>query len=141
MGDPVEIVDHDPAWQERFAALGTALRGALGDVALRIDHIGSTSVPGLAAKPVIDLQISVRSLEPTAAYQAPLEQLGLVYRANNPERTKANAGLLDQLADGAAYALRHFASTTPVLHPDSATDVYVEAAEPTPACGLRRMTP
>ncbi|WP_101787244.1 GrpB family protein [Nonomuraea indica] len=88
MGDPIEIVDHDPAWQTEFAAIGTALRGALGDVALRVDHIGSTSVPGLAAKPVIDIQISVRSLEPLAVYKAPLERLGLVHRANNPELTK-----------------------------------------------------
>jgi GrpB-like predicted nucleotidyltransferase (UPF0157 family) len=88
MGDPVEIVDYDPAWRVEFAAIGTALRKALGDVALRIDHIGSTSVPGLAAKPVIDVQISVRSLEPVAAYKAPLERLGLTHRANNPELTK-----------------------------------------------------
>lgn len=88
MGDPIEIVDHDSAWQVEFAAIGTALRGALGDVVLRVDHIGSTSVPGLAAKPVIDIQISVRSLEPLAAYKTPLERLGLVHRANNPELTK-----------------------------------------------------
>ncbi|SDM16509.1 GrpB family protein [Nonomuraea jiangxiensis] len=88
MGEPVEIVDHDPAWQAEFSALGSTLRGALGDVAVRVDHIGSTSVPGLAAKPIIDIQISVRSLQPLAAYKAPLERLGLVHRADNPELTK-----------------------------------------------------
>jgi GrpB-like predicted nucleotidyltransferase (UPF0157 family) len=51
---------YDPAWPERFAELGRELRGGLGDVALRIDHIGSTSVPGLAAKPIIDLQVYVQ---------------------------------------------------------------------------------
>ncbi|MEV4059890.1 GrpB family protein, partial [Nonomuraea dietziae] len=64
MGDLIEIMDYDPVWQTEFATIGTALRRALGDGALRVDHIGSTSVPGLAAKSVIDIQISVRSLEP-----------------------------------------------------------------------------
>jgi GrpB-like predicted nucleotidyltransferase (UPF0157 family) len=88
MGDRVEIVDYDPAWPTEFTALGRRLREALGDVAVRIDHIGSTSVPGLAAKPVIDVQISVRSFEPLDAFKAPLEGIGLVHRADNPELTK-----------------------------------------------------
>ena len=57
-------------------------------MALRIDHIGSTSVPGLAAKPVIDIQVSVERLEPVAPFRDRLVALGLVYRAENPERTK-----------------------------------------------------
>jgi GrpB-like predicted nucleotidyltransferase (UPF0157 family) len=57
-------------------------------VALRIDHIGSTAVAGLAAKPVIDVQISVAAFEPIEAFKDPLERLGYVFRANNPERTK-----------------------------------------------------
>jgi GrpB-like predicted nucleotidyltransferase (UPF0157 family) len=84
----VEIVAYDPAWPGRFAELGRELRAGLGDVALRIDHIGSTSVPGLAAKPVIDVQVSVAAFEPLAAFSQPLERLGYVYRADNPERTK-----------------------------------------------------
>jgi GrpB-like predicted nucleotidyltransferase (UPF0157 family) len=85
---PVEIVAYDPAWTARFAELGRDLRAGLGEVALRIDHIGSTAVPGLAAKPIIDIQVSVADFEPLAAYRLPLEQLGYVYRADNPERTK-----------------------------------------------------
>lgn len=88
MGDRIEVVDHDPAWPLEFAVLGRALRDALGDVAVRIDHIGSTSVPGLAAKPVIDVQISVRSFEPLEVFKTPLERIGLLYRANNTELTK-----------------------------------------------------
>jgi GrpB-like predicted nucleotidyltransferase (UPF0157 family) len=57
-------------------------------VAIRIDHIGSTSVPGLAAKPVIDIQISVDQLEPVQPFCAPLQRFGFVYRPDNPERTK-----------------------------------------------------
>ena len=84
----IRIVDYDPAWPARFRELGGPLRAALGDVALRIDHIGSTSVPGLAAKPVIDIQISVAALEPTDPFRVPLQGLGYVYRDTNPERTK-----------------------------------------------------
>ena len=84
----IEITPYSPAWPARFSSLGTAFRSALGDVAVRIDHVGSTSVPGLAAKPVIDLQISVASLEPVDPFRLPLERLGYVYRADNDERTK-----------------------------------------------------
>ena len=85
---PIEVAAYDPAWPTRFAELGRELRTGLGAVALRIDHIGSTSVPGLAAKPIIDIQVSVAEFEPLAAYRLPLERLGFVYRAGNPERTK-----------------------------------------------------
>jgi GrpB-like predicted nucleotidyltransferase (UPF0157 family) len=84
----VEIVSYDPAWPGRFAELGAALRRVLGATALRIDHIGSTAVPGLDAKPIIDLQISVADFEPLDAYRIPLESLGYVFRADNEERTK-----------------------------------------------------
>lgn len=62
MGNIV-IVDYRPAWPERFAALGRDLRTGLGDVASRIDHIGSTAVPGLAAKDIIDIQVTVADLD------------------------------------------------------------------------------
>jgi GrpB-like predicted nucleotidyltransferase (UPF0157 family) len=86
--DPVEIVDYDPGWATAFVELGAALRHALGAAAVRIDHIGSTAVPGLAAKAVLDVQVSVRSLNPVDPFREPLERLGFVYRADNPERTK-----------------------------------------------------
>jgi len=72
----ITIVPYDSSWPARFEAEGEALRAALGARALRIEHVGSTSVPGLAAKPVIDIQISVASLEPTAEYSALLAALG-----------------------------------------------------------------
>lgn len=84
----VRISHYDPAWHRAFAETGAAMRAVLRDVALRIDHIGSTSVSGLAAKPIIDIQISVNSFEPSAAFRRPLEQLGYVYRPQSTERTK-----------------------------------------------------
>jgi GrpB-like predicted nucleotidyltransferase (UPF0157 family) len=86
--DPVIVVAYDPQWPQLFAELGSALRQALGDAALRIDHVGSTSVPGLDAKPVIDVQISVASFEPWEVFGAPLERLGFRWHADNPDRTK-----------------------------------------------------
>jgi GrpB-like predicted nucleotidyltransferase (UPF0157 family) len=86
--DPASVVAHDPEWPALFEAVGGALRRELGDLAARIDHIGSTSVPGLDAKPIIDVQISVESLEPVSAYAPALERAGFLWRSENPELTK-----------------------------------------------------
>jgi GrpB-like predicted nucleotidyltransferase (UPF0157 family) len=84
----VRVVAYDQRWPTLFNAQASSLRERLGDVALRIDHIGSTAVPGLAAKPIIDVQISVVAFEPLDAFRAPLVGLGYVFRADNTERTK-----------------------------------------------------
>jgi len=77
----LRIVDHDTRWAERFAETGEVLGGALGDRVLRIDHIGSTSVSGLAAKDVIDIQLTVERLADVDAW--PDELLpGLIRRPN-----------------------------------------------------------
>jgi GrpB-like predicted nucleotidyltransferase (UPF0157 family) len=73
-----EIVSYDPRWPNAFEAEAVRLREALGPLALRIDHNGSTSIPGLAAKPIIDIQISVALLQPIAAYGAALQAIGYV---------------------------------------------------------------
>lgn len=86
--DPIRVLAYDAQWPTLFLQQSGTLRAALGEIALRIDHIGSTAVPGLAAKPIIDIQISVAAFEPLDAFRAPLERLGYVYRADNLERTK-----------------------------------------------------
>jgi len=78
----IAIVPYDPAWPLEFARERDRLQSALGDAALRIEHNGSTAVPGLAAKPVIDIQISVARLQPLAAYAGPLARLGYVHVAS-----------------------------------------------------------
>ncbi len=70
MNHPITIVPYAERWPKEFRQIGEALRAAMGDLALRIDHIGSTSVPGLAAKNVIDVQITVRSLDPEPLAEA-----------------------------------------------------------------------
>ncbi|TDO47313.1 GrpB-like predicted nucleotidyltransferase (UPF0157 family) [Kribbella sp. VKM Ac-2527] len=88
MSEGIVVVPYDDAWPVIFAAIGTRLRRELGDTALRIDHIGSTAVPGLDAKPIVDIQISVASFEPLDAFRLPIERAGFGYRPDNPERTK-----------------------------------------------------
>ena len=75
----IEIVPYDLSWPAAFEAEALRLRAVLRTVALRIDHHGSTAVPGLAAKPIIDIQVSVASLQPLAAYAALLEAIGYVH--------------------------------------------------------------
>ena len=56
----IAIVDYDQSWPEQFERIASRLHQAFGPAALSIDHIGSTAVPGLAAKPIIDVQVTVR---------------------------------------------------------------------------------
>ncbi len=81
------VVDYDIAWPDHFRALGGRLRSALGPSALRIDHIGSTSVPSLAAKPIIDIQVSVQDLAALDVYRLPLEAAGFRWH-ENPDQIK-----------------------------------------------------
>jgi GrpB-like predicted nucleotidyltransferase (UPF0157 family) len=72
----IKIIQYDPTWPALFQAEAASLREALGSLALRIDHVGSTAVPGLAAKPVIDIQVSVTSLASMSLHSEALSQLG-----------------------------------------------------------------
>jgi GrpB-like predicted nucleotidyltransferase (UPF0157 family) len=76
----VTLVQSGPTWRNEFESIADRLRGALGDLALRIDHIGSTAVPGLAAKDVVDVQVTVDSLDPPAAILTRLRRTGLRVR-------------------------------------------------------------
>jgi GrpB-like predicted nucleotidyltransferase (UPF0157 family) len=88
MVDPIIVVPYDRTWPQIFAQLAQRLRHALDQHAVRIDHIGSTAVPGLAAKPILDLQISVVALEPMDGYRSAIEAVGFVWQADNPDLTK-----------------------------------------------------
>lgn len=76
----IEIVPYNELWPLAFAEIGAALRTALGDLAVRIDHIGSTSVPGLDAKDIIDVQVTVPALEPFMPIQTAVASLGYTWR-------------------------------------------------------------
>lgn len=57
----IEVVEYNPAWTEAFQTYAAKLHAALGDLAMSIEHVGSTSVPGLAAKPIIDMDVVISS--------------------------------------------------------------------------------
>jgi GrpB-like predicted nucleotidyltransferase (UPF0157 family) len=80
----VTVVDYDTSWPERFEALAGRVGTALGVLALSIEHIGSTAVPGLAAKPIIDILVVVPDVEDEAAFVPPLETAGFVLRVREP---------------------------------------------------------
>lgn len=88
MPERIVVVPYDTEWPAIFKEIGGRLREELTEIALRIDHIGSTAVVGLDAKPVVDIQISVASFEPRDAYRVAIERAGFVHRSDNPELTK-----------------------------------------------------
>jgi GrpB-like predicted nucleotidyltransferase (UPF0157 family) len=77
------VVDYDPAWQRTYTDWRRRIADALGPAALAIEHVGSTSVPGLAAKPIVDIQVSVAHLADEARYLPQLERAGLVLRSRD----------------------------------------------------------
>jgi GrpB-like predicted nucleotidyltransferase (UPF0157 family) len=79
MTDILEVKPYDPCWVADFEHERARLAEVLGTLAVRIEHNGSTSVPGLSAKPVIDIQISVRRLHPIDLYAGRLAELGYVH--------------------------------------------------------------
>jgi GrpB-like predicted nucleotidyltransferase (UPF0157 family) len=81
----VELVEYDPEWPELYRREAEKIRGALGDRALLVEHAGSTSVPGLAAKPVIDIVLEVADTTDEHAYVPPLEDAGYVLRLREPD--------------------------------------------------------
>ncbi|MGK8505133.1 GrpB family protein [Nocardia asiatica] len=81
----VVLAEYDPAWPNEYAEEEAAIRAALGDVALRIEHTGSTSFPGLAAKPVIDILLLVPDAADEAAYLPALEAAGYALRVRQPD--------------------------------------------------------
>jgi GrpB-like predicted nucleotidyltransferase (UPF0157 family) len=147
--DPaIRIVDYDPVWPAMFAAEAAVLRAALGAVAVRIDHVGSTSVPSLAAKPIIDIQISVATLVPMAPYRGPLEALGYLF-VEDPEfpdfhffgkpSTRPRTHHVHVCAAGSVHEHRHLAVRDFLrTHPDvAATYAAIKRALATDSPGNR----
>ena len=81
-GQPIEVVDYDADWPLLFERWRARLNEAL-PTAQRIEHVGSTAVPGLAAKPIIDIQVSVPDLDDEASYRPGIEATGVVLRSRD----------------------------------------------------------
>jgi GrpB-like predicted nucleotidyltransferase (UPF0157 family) len=117
--DPaVRIVAYDRQWPVQAAEELRRINEALGAVAVRLEHVGSTAVPGLAGKPILDLQLSVAAIEQRVGYVEPLERLGylfvpspewpdLHFFARPPERPRTHH--LHVCDAGSQHELRHLA--------------------------------
>jgi GrpB-like predicted nucleotidyltransferase (UPF0157 family) len=81
----VVLVEYDPEWPNCFARAAEQIRGALGEAILQLDHVGSTSVPGLVAKPFIDINLVVADTTDEEAYVPKLEAAGYVLRVREPD--------------------------------------------------------
>ena len=84
-GYVVRIEEPDPTWPHRYAEVAEQISAALGDRLLDIQHIGSTSVPGLPAKPIIDIDVAVADPVDEASYVPALESIGLVHWLTEPD--------------------------------------------------------
>jgi GrpB-like predicted nucleotidyltransferase (UPF0157 family) len=82
--EPIEVVEYDPRWPARFESVTRAIRAVLGDAALAVEHVGSTSVPGLAAKPVLDVDITVSDPADEATYVPALQRAGFTLVIREP---------------------------------------------------------
>ena len=82
---PIAIVDHDPGWAGRYALEAARIRAALGDRVVRLEHAGSTSVPGLPAKPIIDIVLEVPDSAAEPAYVPALEAAGYRLLVREPD--------------------------------------------------------
>jgi GrpB-like predicted nucleotidyltransferase (UPF0157 family) len=82
---PVFLAEYDPRWPALFEREAGRIRSALGRAAVLIEHAGSTSVPGLAAKPIIDIVLAVPDSADEPSYRPALETAGYVLRAREPD--------------------------------------------------------
>ena len=83
-GYVVRIEEPDPTWPQRYDELEQQITAALGERALAVEHVGSTSVPGLPAKPIIDIDVTVADPTDEASYAPALESIGLVHWLTEP---------------------------------------------------------
>ena len=78
--EPIVVAEYDPAWPELFEQLGQPVREALADLDVEVEHVGSTAVPGLAAKPIVDIDVVVPTADAVPAAIEGLRGLGYVYQ-------------------------------------------------------------
>jgi GrpB-like predicted nucleotidyltransferase (UPF0157 family) len=84
-GKPIELAEYDPAWPGLYEREAEKIRAALGDRVRALEHAGSTSVPGLAAKPIIDIVLAVTDSADEGAYVPALEQAGYMLSIREPD--------------------------------------------------------
>jgi len=83
--DPIVIEPYDPNWSNQFETEKPTILNALGKKIKQVEHIGSTSIPGLPSKPTIDMMVSVTPFEEPDVYAAPLSEAGYAYASHGSE--------------------------------------------------------
>jgi GrpB-like predicted nucleotidyltransferase (UPF0157 family) len=99
----VRVVEHDPLWVAIFDRLASKLRAALADVVLGVEHVGSTAVPDLVAKPIIDIAVGLTPTADAGQITVALASLGYQYRGDKGE----HGGHLYVLEDRPAHRIAH----------------------------------
>ena len=130
---PIVISEYDPMWPEQFAVEKSALASVFGGDALHIHHIGSKSVPGLAAKPIIDILVEATSLSACDAHNEGMHRLGYevmgsygiegrrYFRKINSEGVRTHH--VHAFAKGSPHTVRHLAFRDYLIaHPGKARD-------------------
>lgn len=82
---PIQLAEPDPAWPDMFVREAQRISSVLGDRVQLLEHVGSTSVPGLPAKPIIDMAMAVADSADEELYVSPLEQAGYALRIREPD--------------------------------------------------------
>ncbi len=82
--EPIELIAYDPRWVDAFQRMRKHLADALGDVAVRIEHVGSTAIPGIPAKPIVDIQVSVDDIDDDESFRDAIESQGFELRFIEP---------------------------------------------------------
>jgi GrpB-like predicted nucleotidyltransferase (UPF0157 family) len=85
LNDRIRLVSYDPSWPAMFSIAAEKVRAALSDEALLIEHVGSTAVLGLSAKPIIDMVLGVHDSTDESSYIRPLEATGFTLRVREPD--------------------------------------------------------
>lgn len=85
LNSTIYLAPYDPAWPTLFTLLKKQIEEALGDAVMLLEHVGSTSVPGLSAKPIIDMVMAVADSSDEASYVKPLEERGYTLRIREPD--------------------------------------------------------
>jgi GrpB-like predicted nucleotidyltransferase (UPF0157 family) len=132
--EPIEIAVYDPAWAIHFRAWRERISAALGDTATQIEHVGSTAVVGLPAKPVVDIQVSVTDPDLEASYVPAIENLGVQLRSRDelhrffrPFSGQPRDVQVHVSAAGGIWERRHLLFRDYLRSHDMARDTYLAA--------------
>lgn len=144
---PIVIVDPDPSWPQAFESLKARIVGALGEKALIVSHVGSTSIPFLPAKPVIDIDLIVPDAADEASYVPALQSAGFLFLTREPHwyehrlftMTEPHCNL-HVFAKGSAEPLRHLVFKEWLLANEDERLFYVTAKREAAAASLRAGT-